>query len=104
MDRRNDAGKTPTVDHLTHGSASDSCDDTQNFITLMDALKLKLRAKDQLHPILSELMSSYAKLNKSSEWEGRPKILQWCVFDASSDPSAHTHPDPDPACSSRSIR
>jgi ESCRT-I complex subunit VPS28 len=43
----------------------------------MDALKLKLRAKDQLHPILSELMSSYSKLNKSAEWEGRPKILQW---------------------------
>lgn len=49
----------------------------KNFITLMDALKLKLRAKDQLHPILSELMSSYSKLNKSGEWEGRPKILQW---------------------------
>jgi ESCRT-I complex subunit VPS28 len=49
----------------------------------MDALKLKLRAKDQLHPILSELMSSYAKLNKSSEWEGRPKILQWCVLGGS---------------------
>lgn len=52
---------------------------TQNFITLMDALKLKLRAKDQLHPILSELMSSYSRFKGSAEWEGRPKILQWYV-------------------------
>jgi ESCRT-I complex subunit VPS28 len=49
----------------------------QNFITLMDALKLKLRAKDSLHPLLSELMSSYSRFKASSEWEGRPKILHW---------------------------
>ena len=46
----------------------------------MDALKLKLRAKDQLHPILAELMSSYSKLNKNAEWEGRPKLLQWYAY------------------------
>lgn len=68
-----------TESDIAFGMTSDSLSRTQNFITLMDALKLKLRAKDQLHPILSELMSSYAKLNKSSEWEGRPKILQWYV-------------------------
>lgn len=45
----------------------------------MDALKLKMRAKDSLHPLLSELMSSYSRFKASSEWEGRPKILHWCV-------------------------
>lgn len=44
----------------------------------MDALKLKQHAKDQLHPLLSELMSSYTRFKDSSEWEGRPKLLQWC--------------------------
>ena len=46
----------------------------------MDALKLKLRAKDQLHPLLSELMTGYTRFKASSEWEGRPKILHWSVI------------------------
>jgi len=51
----------------------------QGFITVMDALKLKLRAKDQLHPLLAELMTGYTRFKASSEWEGRPKILHWYV-------------------------
>lgn len=46
----------------------------------MDALKLKLRAKDQLHPLLTDLMSGYTRFKNSNEWEGRPKILHWCVL------------------------
>ncbi|KAI5477495.1 hypothetical protein MNV49_006341 [Pseudohyphozyma bogoriensis] len=52
---------------------------TQNFITFMDALKLKLRAKDQLHPLLTELMSGYTRFKASEQWEGRPKILHWLI-------------------------
>ncbi|GAA5995920.1 ESCRT-I subunit protein VPS28 [Rhodotorula paludigena] len=52
---------------------------TQNFITFMDALKLKLRAKDQLHPLLTDLMSGYTRFKNSNEWEGRPKILHWLI-------------------------
>lgn len=52
---------------------------TQNFITFLDALKLKLRAKDQLQPLLTELMSGYTKFRASAEWEGRPKILHWLI-------------------------
>jgi len=43
----------------------------------MDALKLRLRAKDQLHPLLQELMTGYGKFKASAEWEGRSKIVQW---------------------------
>lgn len=57
---------------------------TQNFITFMDALKLKLRAKDQLHPLLSELMSSYSRSMEaasagegSTGGEGRARVLHW---------------------------
>lgn len=46
----------------------------------MDALKLKLRAKDQLHPLLSDLVSGYTRFKSSAEWEGRPKMLHWCVL------------------------
>ena len=44
----------------------------------MDALKLNYKSKDQLHPLLSELMSS---LNTSMprEIEGRAKIVQWLI-------------------------
>ena len=45
----------------------------------MDALKLNLRAKDQLHPFLTELMSGYSRFKGSQEWEGRGKILHWWV-------------------------
>ncbi|KAJ9110036.1 hypothetical protein QFC20_003110 [Naganishia adeliensis] len=45
----------------------------------MDALKLNLKAKDQLHPFLTELMSSYSRFKGSQEWEGRGKILHWLI-------------------------
>jgi hypothetical protein len=45
----------------------------------MDALKLNLRAKDQLHPFLTELMSGYSRFKGSNEWEGRSKILHWLI-------------------------
>jgi len=51
----------------------------QSFITFMDALKLNLRAKDQLHPFLTELMTGYSRFKGSQEWEGRGKILHWSV-------------------------
>lgn len=51
---------------------------TQNFITLMDALKLQMRAKDQLHPLLSDVLSAYTKAGTNSG-ESREKLLEWCV-------------------------
>lgn len=44
----------------------------------MDALKLRLRAKDQLHPILQELVTGYARFKGSKDWEGRSKMVGWC--------------------------
>lgn len=49
----------------------------QSFITFMDALKLRLRAKDQLHPILQELMTGYARFKGSKDWEGRSRLVGW---------------------------
>lgn len=51
----------------------------QSFITFMDALKLRMRAKDQLHPILQELATGYARFKGSKDWEGRSKMVGWCV-------------------------
>jgi len=55
---------------------------TQNFITLMDALKLQMRAKDQLHPLLSDVLRTYAPRGSRQEHEDddvRAKLLEWCV-------------------------
>ncbi|CCJ30087.1 unnamed protein product, partial [Pneumocystis jirovecii] len=50
-----------------------------NFITFMDALRLKYTAKDQLHPLLSELAVS---LNAATHetFEGRGIILRWLIL------------------------
>lgn len=54
----------------------------QSFITFMDALKLRMRAKDQLHPILQELVTGYARFKGSKDWEGRSKLVAWYVIRA----------------------
>jgi ESCRT-I complex subunit VPS28 len=45
----------------------------------MDALKLSYKSKDQLHPLLSELMTSL-NTSMSKEFEGRAKIVQWLII------------------------
>ncbi|KAF3939175.1 hypothetical protein ABW19_dt0209720 [Dactylella cylindrospora] len=51
---------------------------TQNFITFMDALSLDFKAKDQLHPLLSELMSSLNNVS-SGDFEGRGNLVHWLI-------------------------
>ncbi|WFD21881.1 Vacuolar protein-sorting-associated protein 28 [Malassezia equina] len=56
---------------------------TQNFITLMDALKLQMRAKDQLHPLLSDVLRTYApspSRNEHAEEDVRAKLLEWLIL------------------------
>ncbi|GAA5832656.1 hypothetical protein JCM3766R1_004282 [Sporobolomyces carnicolor] len=73
-------GGTGSGGHSNNGEHSKwVAETTQNFITFMDALKLKLRAKDQLHPLLTDLMSGYTRFKSSTEWEGRPKLLHWLI-------------------------
>ncbi|KDN50404.1 ESCRT-1 complex, Vps28 subunit [Tilletiaria anomala UBC 951] len=79
-------GVPATVEHasaISNSSASERAkwvaELTQAWITLMDALKLKLRAKDQLHPLLSDLMSSYSKADEQGAGEGRARLLQWLI-------------------------
>lgn len=75
-------GVPATVEHAGdagNGDAKAVAEATQAFITFMDALKLNLRAKDQLHPLLTEVMAGYGRFQGSAEWEGRGKILHWWV-------------------------
>ncbi|KAK0544026.1 Vacuolar protein-sorting-associated protein 28 [Tilletia horrida] len=55
---------------------------TQAFITFLDALKLKLRAKDSLHPLLSELVVCYTRCGEGTggmNEEARAKMLHWLI-------------------------
>lgn len=61
--------------------------ESQSFITFMDALKLRMRAKDQLHPILQELMTNYARFKASKDWEGRSRMVSWYVREQSNVPT-----------------
>lgn len=51
---------------------------TQDFIMFLDALKLGLLAKDQLHPLLSDVIQSVNKVTDRG-FEGRAKIVQWLI-------------------------
>ena len=73
---------------LVRGSRADTL---QSFITFMDALKLNLRAKDQLHPFLTELVSGYSRFKGSQEWEGRAKIIHWYAASISDDRDTDIH-------------
>ncbi|OBT67004.1 ESCRT-I complex subunit VPS28 [Pseudogymnoascus sp. 23342-1-I1] len=79
-------GLPSTVTAPTHAATSGNTgangslilEATQDFITFLDALKLGLLAKDQLHPLLSDVIQSVNKVT-DRDFEGRGKIVQWLI-------------------------
>ncbi|KKA26246.1 hypothetical protein TD95_000067 [Thielaviopsis punctulata] len=51
---------------------------TQEFITFLDAAKLGLLSKDQLHPLLSDVIQSVNRVT-DKDFEHRGKIVQWLI-------------------------
>ncbi|KAH3902185.1 related to Vacuolar protein sorting-associated protein 28 [Saccharomycodes ludwigii] len=88
-------GIPATIEHFSGGSTtSDSnsngtttinakgvAETTGNFITVMDALKLNYRSKEQLHPLMSDLLLSINKVlgNNSGKYQERSKLVEWIV-------------------------
>ena len=52
----------------------------KSFITFMDALNLRLRAKDQLHPILQALVTGYASLRGARIGKGEARWFLGTTF------------------------
>ncbi|KAI9026838.1 vacuolar protein sorting-associated [Hyaloraphidium curvatum] len=81
-------GVPATIEHTvgTH-SASDSsaahkyiAETVQQFITLMDSLKLNMVAVDQIHPLLSDLMQSLNRIpTLPPDFDGKEKIKNWLI-------------------------
>ena len=51
---------------------------SENFITLLDAIRIGMVSKDQLHPLLVETIQAVNKVT-SEEFEGKEKIVQWLI-------------------------
>lgn len=51
---------------------------TQEFITFLDAVKLGMLSKDQLHPLLSDVIQSVNRVT-DQDFESRGKIVQWLI-------------------------
>ncbi|KAH7102438.1 vacuolar protein sorting-associated protein 28 [Auriculariales sp. MPI-PUGE-AT-0066] len=75
-------GVPATVEHSSDTAAESGkwvAETTQRFITFMDALKLGLRAKDELHPMLQELMTGFARFKGSKDSEARSRMIAWLI-------------------------
>lgn len=59
-------------------SVQDMIAATENFITFLDALKLGIGSKDQLHPLLSDVITSVNKVTQG-DFDDRGKIIQWLI-------------------------
>jgi ESCRT-I complex subunit VPS28 len=51
---------------------------TENFITLLDAIRIGLVEKDTLHPLLVEIIQAANKVT-DKEFESKGKIVQWLI-------------------------
>eukprot|EP00270_Netrium_digitus_P000475 TRINITY_DN1052_c0_g1_i1.p1 TRINITY_DN1052_c0_g1~~TRINITY_DN1052_c0_g1_i1.p1 ORF type:complete len:192 (-),score=20.11 TRINITY_DN1052_c0_g1_i1:31-555(-) len=76
-------GIPATVEHKaassdTGGSAVAVAETVQHFITSMDSLKLNMVAVDQIHPLLSDLLSSLNRVSHlSPDFAGKVKSKEW---------------------------
>jgi len=75
-------GVPATVEHSSEAGPETGkwiAETTESFITFMDGLRLKMRAKDQLHPMMQVLMTGYARFKGSKDWEGRSRMVSWLI-------------------------
>lgn len=51
---------------------------TENFITLLDAIKIGLVEKDTLHPLLVDIIQAVNQVT-DKDFESKGKIVQWLI-------------------------
>lgn len=79
-------GIPATVEQPVHKPAAQGSDAdatlvvaaTENFITLLDAIKIGLVEKDTLHPLLVEIIQSVNKVT-DKDFDSKGKIVQWLI-------------------------
>jgi ESCRT-I complex subunit VPS28 len=80
-------GIPATVEAPSHKPQAPAADDarakkvvaaTENFITLLDAIKLGMAEKDVLHPLLADIIQAVNNVTPL-EFENKGKIVQWLI-------------------------
>lgn len=74
----NSSSSAPTPAAANNTSGVLILEATQEFITFLDAVKLGLLSKDQLHPLLSDVIQSVNRVT-DKDFENRGKIVQWLI-------------------------
>lgn len=69
---------TPSTYQANTASGSQILTATENFITFLDALKLNMLSKSDLHPLLAELIQSVNQVTPA-DFDGRPVIVKWLI-------------------------
>ncbi|CAI5758120.1 unnamed protein product [Candida verbasci] len=83
--RRIEHGLPSTIENISvsggngNGKTRLIAEITGNFITCMDAIKLNYNTKNQLHPLLSELVINLNEFNESLEFNGKSKLINWLI-------------------------
>ncbi|KAF9366346.1 hypothetical protein BGX34_003991 [Mortierella sp. NVP85] len=87
--KRLEIGVPATVEHGNsnvpneangHKTAKYVAEAVQNYITVMDALKLGMSAVDEIHPLLAELIQSLNNVRSlPADFEGRAKVREWLI-------------------------
>ena len=75
------ASTNASAQHQQQGlqpTARAAAEATQHFITFLDALRLNYAAKDQLHPLLSDVITAVNNVTQT-DFEGRASIVKWLI-------------------------
>ncbi|KAK3063966.1 hypothetical protein LTS18_011327 [Coniosporium uncinatum] len=76
--------EAPTAKAKSSAAGSDNANTglvikaTEEFITLLDAIKIEIREKDMLHPILVGVIEAVNSVT-DREFENKGKIVQWLI-------------------------
>ncbi|PNS21635.1 Vacuolar protein sorting-associated protein 28 2 [Sphaceloma murrayae] len=75
--------EAPTTRHGPQGSGSNAAAAhivaaSEDFITVLDAIKMNMLSKDQLHPFLVDTIQAVNKVT-DQEFENKGKIVQWLI-------------------------
>ncbi|KAG0325102.1 hypothetical protein BGZ99_001068 [Dissophora globulifera] len=63
-----------------HKTAKYVAETVQNYITVVDALKLGMAAVDEIHPLLADLIQSLNNVRSlPADFEGRAKVREWLI-------------------------
>ena len=79
-------GLPATIEQPSHKPAAQGSDAdatlvvaaTENFITLLDAIKIGLVEKDTLHPLLVDIIQAVNKVTDTN-FDNKGKIVQWLI-------------------------